>query len=158
MRNNHMRLTAILIGLAGLGGAQETRPTMNARDMFYSAGDMMGAKKSEAAPAKPTHSRQTVPRGPGATKPAAPVIEIPSVKDAEVHFQTVSSPAELPLGLRYSILKKTGDGGLVEVKPDSVFHSGDSIRVSAMGNQKGYLYIISRGSSGTWTPFSRPRW
>jgi hypothetical protein len=56
-----------------------------------------------------------------------------------------------PLGLKYTILKKSGDQ-MVEVPPDAVFHAGDRIQLSVQTNGPGYLYIISRGSSGTWKP------
>ena len=127
--------------------AQDVRPTMNARDMFYSAGDMMGPKKSQVS-ATP---RKSTPKPPVPGKAVQTVTEIPAAQNAEVHFQTISNQSQLPLGLRYSILRKTDDG-MIEVKTDSVFHSGDHIRVSVMGNQKGYLYVISRGVSGIWTP------
>lgn len=103
---------------------------MNARDAFYSAGDMMGPKKVQATRSHP---------------------KIPVSQDAEAYFQKISAHAEPALlGLRYSILRKT-DEGWVEVRAESVFHSGDKLLVHAMGNQKGYLYAISRGSSGAWT-------
>ena len=63
--------------------------------------------------------------------------------------KTMSTPR--PLGLRYSILKQVG-GQTVEVDPESVFHSGDRIRLSVQANDTGFLYIVLRGSSGKWTP------
>jgi hypothetical protein len=56
-----------------------------------------------------------------------------------------------PLGLKYTILKKSGDD-MVEVPPDTVFHSGDRIQFSVQTNGPGYLYIVSKGASGTWAP------
>lgn len=57
----------------------------------------------------------------------------------------------IPLGLRYGILKRMKNGAGVEVDPDSVFHSGDRIRLSVEANDKSYLYVILRGSSGNWS-------
>jgi len=57
----------------------------------------------------------------------------------------------VPLGLRYSILKQMGSSS-VEVDPESVFRSGDRIRLSVQANDSGYLYIVLRGSSGRWSP------
>jgi uncharacterized protein DUF4384 len=57
----------------------------------------------------------------------------------------------IPLGLRYGILKRMKNGVGVEVDPDSVFHSGDRIRLSVEANDKSYLYMILRGSSGNWS-------
>lgn len=56
-----------------------------------------------------------------------------------------------PLGLRYSIVKQVG-GESVEVDPESVFRSGDRIRLNVQANDNGYLYIVLRGSSGRWSP------
>ena len=56
-----------------------------------------------------------------------------------------------PLGLRYSIVKSTGGGQAVEVDPDTLFHSGDRIRLNIQSNDRGYLYIVMRGSSGRWS-------
>jgi hypothetical protein len=55
------------------------------------------------------------------------------------------------LGLKYTILKRTGDQ-MVEVAPDTVFHAGDRIQFSVQVNGPGYLYIVNQGSSGTWRP------
>jgi len=56
-----------------------------------------------------------------------------------------------PLGLRYSIVKQVGTES-VEVDPESVFRSGDRIRLNVQANDNGYLYIVLRGSSGRWSP------
>lgn len=56
-----------------------------------------------------------------------------------------------PLGLKYTILKKSGDD-MVEVPPDTVFHAEDRIQVSVQTNGPGYLYVVHQGSSGTWVP------
>jgi hypothetical protein len=61
------------------------------------------------------------------------------------------APRPATLGLRYAILLKRGPiGQWAEVNPDSVFHSGDRIRISVTSNAAGYLHVIHRGSSGTW--------
>jgi hypothetical protein len=57
---------------------------------------------------------------------------------------------EKPLGLRYSFLRNAGGDEYREVDPDTVFHSGDRIRVAAQSNDEGYLYIVMKGASGTW--------
>ena len=62
---------------------------------------------------------------------------------------SVSPPAN-PTGLRYSLLKTQEDGTEAEVKTDSVFRSGDRIRLTVETNQNGFLYVIHQGSSGDW--------
>jgi hypothetical protein len=39
----------------------------------------------------------------------------------------------------------------MEVAPDTNFQPGDRLRLSLQFSDNGYLYIINRGSSGTWT-------
>jgi Domain of unknown function (DUF4384) len=56
-----------------------------------------------------------------------------------------------PLGLRYSVLKRTGLGQFAETDANTIFHSGDGIRVSIESNDDAFLYIVNKGSSGTWT-------
>ena len=155
---NHRQLRWLRVGLlAGLvarqfAGAQE--PEMNARDVFYSAADMMGPVRRPAAvvppkkPASPVKKAGSQPAAQHGVAQHGVTVSVP--QDPERHFVKVGNDPR-PLGLRYSILKETR-GALAEVKPDAVFKAGDKIRLSVMSNQKGFLYVISRGTSGIWTP------
>jgi hypothetical protein len=154
----HPVLSGLLaVALAGfLAGAQE--PLINARDAFFSASDMMAVQKKQAPKrsAKTVPVRRAEPARPEGGKSAGPKPELaaaPPLQEAESYFQTVAlTPEKLPpMGLRYSLLKRTPQG-LVEVGTDSEFRAGDSIRLSVMGNRRGYLYVIARGSSGVWSP------
>ena len=154
---------AILTGLAVAGlAAQEAR--INARDAFFSAADLLAVNKGQPAKGQKSAKAGTAtPVKPpaGAPKPevgraSGPKPELAlsaPPKDTEEHFRLVSqkSAQPLPMGLRYSLLKKSAEG-VVEVRTDSEFRAGDSIRLSVMGNQKGYLYVIARGTSGIWSP------
>ncbi len=61
------------------------------------------------------------------------------------------NPAALvPLGIRYSVLKRNAAGAYQEVDADTTFHSGDRIRLEAQANSTGYLYVVAQGSSGNW--------
>jgi len=62
----------------------------------------------------------------------------------------VDKPASGPLGMRYSVLKRNAGGEYQEVDADTVFHSGDRIRLEAQANSTGYLYVVAQGSSGNW--------
>ena len=157
---NHSQLRWLRVGLlAGLvarqfAGAQE--PEINARDVFYSAADMMGPTRRPTAPVSPVPPKKPASspvevKKPGTKAPAAQhAMAVAVPQDPESHFVNVGNEAR-PLGLRYSILKEA-DGVLTEVRPDAVFKAGDHIRLSVMSNQKGFLYVISRGTSGIWTP------
>ena len=109
--------------------------------MFYSASDLLPGRKTPPAPAK---------KHDGGSQRPEPAAHRPPAKDAEQYFQTVGQ-TERPLGLRYTLLREAG-GALVESTPGTVFHSGDLIRLSVMGNQRSYVYVVSRGSSGVWSP------
>lgn len=56
-----------------------------------------------------------------------------------------------PLGIRLSVLKVEQNGDRKEVPPDTNFRPGDRVRLNIQVSASGYLYIINRGSSGTWT-------
>jgi Domain of unknown function (DUF4384) len=119
-------LMAVGMGAACLAGQEGAG--MDARDAFYSASDLLGKKP----------------------KPPQPdtVVKRPPPKDPEQYFQTVAK-TERALGLRYSLLKEV-DGDLVETSPGMKFSTGDLIRLSVMGNQKAWLYVVGRGASGEW--------
>ena len=58
--------------------------------------------------------------------------------------------AYTPLGLRYSLLYSSDGERYSEVDADAVFRSGDKLKFSTQSNEPAYLYVISRGSSGSW--------
>jgi hypothetical protein len=161
--------------LATLASGQQTTK-LTPRELFYSA-PQTPAAQSAAAPAvaaKTTVAASGKPKHPAATQNAKTVQPaVQQSQPAAVASQpkaSASEPANAssgnerspfvnasfagvksygPLGLRYSILKRSG-GSQEEVDTDSVFHAGDRIRVSVEANGNGYLYIVNRGSSGTW--------
>jgi len=104
-------------------------PGLRARELFYSpppdATPQPAVKKS-----LPARIPQTRPV-PGGVPHATPV-------------------ANVPLGLRYSVLKRDDTGKFVEVDPDATFRSGDRIRLHVDTNTPGYLYVVMQGSSGNW--------
>ena len=62
----------------------------------------------------------------------------------------VVNAANVPLGLRYSVMKRDASGKFVEVDQDATFRSGDRIRLNVDTNTPGYLYVVMQGSSGNW--------
>lgn len=123
---------------------------LNARELFYAA-------REEAAKPKPVVRRPSTK--PPATKgssakatPATPPSPLPTAPHGAAQGNADIIPAAystVPLGLRYTVLKRVGDQN-VEVAPSAIFHSGDKIQLAVEVNDRGYLYIVSRGSSGTW--------
>jgi hypothetical protein len=139
-----------------LASAQEpAKPQLTARELFYSAVRTPAA----AATARPAGQRAAPPKEaqpiPSASAPSRPEPVNPPDRagDAAVisPASLVPSPAGPPLGLKYTILKRSGED-MIEVPADTVFHGGDRIRISVETNQPGFLYIINRGSSGMWQP------
>ena len=136
-------MRAIWLSVLALGGigssvfAQQDAKKLTARELFYSAVDSpASAPKAGKPAAKPKPAPQKTTQ---AADPSVPVVAV-------AYKPTGPHPA---LGLRYTILKRTGDGQS-EVNSDTVFHAGDRIRLAVEANDDGYLYVVNRGSSGTW--------
>ena len=146
-----------------------SQPQFTARELFYSAASEP-AKPAAPAPKpvtpapKPTVAAKKPPvktpptQSATVTTPSQPAAPQPAPTQTNgamvVKASLVTAPAPAsgtPLGLKYTILKKSGDE-MVEVPPDTVFHAGDRIQLSVQTNGPGYLYVILRGSSGTWAP------
>ncbi len=150
--------------LAAASAAWTQQGQMTARDMFYSWGQFAsppqaGAAKKAAAPASGAKKKAASPAVPSSAPveqaKKAPVTgtrpgpgPVPGRRD-DAPQVVLASQKMAPLGLRYSLLKEAG-GGTVEVDADSVFRSGDRIRITVMANDRAYLYIVQRGSSGNW--------
>jgi hypothetical protein len=124
-----------LLGFSGIGtflAAQQDTQKLTARELFYTAVD------SAAPPAA-----HKTPKAAAKAKPPA---------DHSVPVVAVAYKPQGPhpaLGLRYSVLKKTSEGQ-AEVATDAVFHAGNRIRLEVETNDDGFLYVVNRGSSGTW--------
>ena len=128
-------------------GAQQDSKKLTARELFYSPVDTPPAAphkpaKPAAKPKPPTHKttpdtdQTAAAQGSGASVP---------VVQAAYRPQGPHSA----LGLRYTLLKKKGEEQ-AEADADSTFHAGDRIRLAVEANDDGYLYVVNRGSSGTW--------
>lgn len=169
---NKARLCCVLLitalsSVSAAWGQQSAEGELTARDMFRKAtGRLVPAA---AQPARPDPPQQ--PARP-AKEPAEPVATAvakaePPVKKAQPPV-TPSQPSQPsrnpsnhaakvvtvstrpPLGLRYSILKQVSGGGTTEVDGDTVFRSGDRIRLTIATTETAYVYVVTRGSSGKW--------
>jgi hypothetical protein len=156
------RSICLLLFLSLVIAAQEPpKPQFTARELFYSAASEPAPPPKDAPkPAAPAPKKAASPKKPpvtppaqtSAADPARTPVSAPGGTYIKAALSTAPAPATgTPLGLKYTILKKAGDD-MVEVPPDTVFHAGDRIQFSVQTNGPGYLYIISRGSSGTWKP------
>jgi hypothetical protein len=103
----------------------------NARDMFFA-----GLKKSSAQQAARKTPAKKAPELPApAVAPPRPTSEV-----------NVAKYEPAPLGIRYTVVDPKGR----ELPADSVFRSGDQIRLTVEVNDSGHLYIVHQGSSGNW--------
>ena len=152
-------LVAILL-VAGIAFGQESAPPpgMNARDIFWSASDLVSGVRPNPGTKDATAAKPTAPRPkktPTSTKSGTPSKQIDPQTvvangyGAQPHLVSLTNDR---LGLRYTLLQKDPSGKYVEVLPSTVFHSGDHVKLSIMANHSGYLYIVQQGSSGNWSP------
>ena len=147
-----LNLLAGCSGLAACAWAQQGNGKLTARELFYSAVDTPApaAHKAEkpAPKPKPAHrkSAPAVEETASGRGPASSVATQPLPVMNTAYRPQGPRPA---LGLRYTILKKSGDQP-VEVGSGTVFHAGDRIRLAVEANDGGYLYVVNQGSSGTW--------
>ena len=136
-----------LIGSSLSVGQQKTEPALNAREIFYKASPKPAAPAAAAAPARTAPVQQTT--APPAPKTEARKTDVPvTPAGTTATLQTVSYS---PLGMRYSLLRRAAPGQYDEVDSDTIFRSGDGLRVSIESNDNAYLYIVTRGTSGTWS-------
>jgi hypothetical protein len=154
-------LLSLVLGVTALSaqtGAPEPAK-LSARDLFYAAAPA-GNQKAPAKAAKHASSpKKAVPasEAPTTTTAAPPAAPAPAER-AAVPPPVLSGGAQIlqaayvgkPLGLRYSILRNNGSDDYREVAADTVFHSGDRIRVAVEANDAGYLYVAMKGASGAW--------
>jgi Domain of unknown function (DUF4384) len=136
--------------LAAPLSAQSTAK-MSAREIFYASAAT--PKPAKAAPTKPVQ-RPTAPLHTpdvsGDTSAPARSSESPSVAPSRSQQVELASYTR-KLGIRLSIRKIAKSGQTTEVAPDTVFQPGDRVRLNIQVSGDGFLYIINRGSSGTWT-------
>jgi hypothetical protein len=126
-----MKPLAMMAVLAAIASAQDSG--LKAREMFYTP------------PPDPTTQKTPV-------KKSVPARQAVGQQNSETKQTTVPvvNVANVPLGLRYSVMKRAASGKFVEVDQDSTFRSGDRIRLSVDSNTSGYLYVVMQGSSGNW--------
>jgi hypothetical protein len=143
--------TRVFVGLMGLlavgGGlmAQQPQPPKKvegARDLFY-----FGATQKDSLP--PIQKASTAARVPKSV-PAA----TQSAGTQPGRTPDAADPAGVPhLGFRYTLALVNATSGKAEaVDPDRDFRKGECVRIEVESNHSGYLYILSKQSSGGWLP------
>jgi hypothetical protein len=156
--------------LAATAVAQDQAPQLKARELFYNP--IVPAKKQESpakqdVPVQPVVNttketpkavvkpvkRHSVPKQPISTdQHVSGSTPAQHEQQPPVSYKTaaLSEPASLPLAFRYTIQRKNSGGKFEDASVDSVFRSGDRVRVTIESNDNAYLYIVQQGSRKTW--------
>ena len=167
MSITYARLAVLSLAVAGAAPGQQPGQ-MSAREIFYAPAPAPAAppKPADPKPAKqPPRAAKSAPK-PAEANANPPVRSEPHSTEPVHASQPVSSDAassgksqvvlaslsRKPLGVRVSLIRVAQNGQSTEVAPDTSFKPGDRVRLNIQVSDAGYLYIINRGSSGTWTP------
>jgi hypothetical protein len=158
--NIYIRVLVIAVSMLQVAAVSQadSGAAPNAREMFLAARDKASAKPSVSLGARPkvapparaevgateVAGTDTSQRPQGSSLANAPEVE---AKADILKASYSSSPS--PLGLRYTIVKRETDRS-ADVSANTVFHNGDKIQVGVEVSEPGFLYIVTRGSSGTW--------
>jgi Domain of unknown function (DUF4384) len=152
-----MRPLLLLVPLAMIAAAAwgQGNASLRARELFYTPPPDSSAVKPPVAapvtPADPITPAAPAPKTVAKKTPSKRPASSPGVAPAALTQAVVDNPSALvPLGMRYSVLKRNAAGAYQEVDADTTFHSGDRIRLEAQANSTGYLYVVAQGSSGNW--------
>lgn len=156
MKTRNGILLAAFVGACGLAIAQDSGSGMKARELFYSPAKMV-AKPAATTEAKPAAAKAADAK-PAAKAKSNPVeaksVNAPSGDtggEKKGVFQNASvTAANTALGLRYSVVQRMKNGTEREVDPETVFRTGEQIRLRVEANDIGYLYIAQKGSKGDW--------
>ena len=137
----------IPIVFASLALAQNSAPEsrLTAREIFYAAPvAATAAKPKPVTPSPYALNKNTEMAGnANAQKPST---------DLPVRLAHETNTNGSGLAMRWTITQLMPDGNKKEVPTTKAFKSGDRINVRVEVNDFGYLYILSRGSSGKWSP------
>jgi hypothetical protein len=141
----------LIFAISGSIAAQE-QSRLTARELFYGAGRKPAAAQPEKA--QPAKAAKAAP--PAAQPAASSGDKTPPPTAARPATESPSQPTVInanysPLGLRYSLLRRTGISQYEEVDVDTTFRSGDGMRLTVESNDDAYLYLVNKGSSGTWS-------
>ena len=133
-----MRYCASFFLLCAISIGQSLTP----REWFYTPVNKPLTKPAAVQSAgKPAPAQKKTPESSRA-KP--PVVKQPAQSE-------LVAAVDNPLVLRTSLLHSSNGSPYTEVDSETIFRSGDKLRVTAQSRDQAYLYVISRGSDGsTW--------
>jgi hypothetical protein len=140
-----------LMGVLAISGgleaqqAQAPQKVEGARDLFY-----FGATQKEPLP---PIRRVSTAKGAKSTAGGTQSASSPSGRAPATPATEVEAGAVMHLGFRYTVVLVNPNTGRAEaVDPDRDFRKGECVRIEVESNQSGYLYVLSKQSSGGWQP------
>ena len=137
---------------AGASAALAHAQQSSARNVFWSASDLVQVSANPGAKPAADRPETSPPKKPATTTThARPHVEPELVaKNGYGEQPQLVRVSDEQIGIRYALLLRDTDSQYKEVSPATIFHNGDHLRLSVMANQPGYLYVIEKGSSGGW--------
>lgn len=69
---------------------------------------------------------------------------------SNIKAKVASAVPRQTLGVRYSLLRSTGEGSYAEVDPRTILRTGEEIRLAVEPNEDGYLYVMLENTAGAW--------
>jgi hypothetical protein len=141
-----IRLMGILVAAGAMFAQQPQKKIEGARDLFYFGAtqkDTLPPIQKTSAPktTRPAVTQTSTVQAP--KTPAAPIGAAPALDSA----------ATLHLGFRYTVqLVNQTTNKSEAVDPDREFRKGECVRLEVESNHSGYLYVLSKQSSGGWLP------
>ncbi len=140
-----IRLMGILSPTGALLAQQPQKKVEGARDLFY-----FGATQKDSLPPIQKTSAPKTQRPVPTQSAASPAPKTPA---APVAAPGSDPAATLHLGFRYTVqLVNQSTNKSEPVDPDRDFKKGECVRMEVESNQSGYLYVLSKQSSGGWLP------
>jgi hypothetical protein len=142
--------------LLAVSASAQQRAELRARELFYTP---ITDAKPKAAEPKQAENKPVAKVTKPVTKPSGGTGSVQAGRKDSVDLpggaklQNASTDGDVvgpPLALKYRLLKLGDNGAYNEVDTDTIFRSGDKIRVSVESNDRAYLYIVQQGSSKTW--------
>ena len=119
---------------------KQVTPQPRAKELFLHPRQMAyGAQDETPTPAKPRPK----------PKPKPTTDQAKSEQAAAQPKVNIIQAGYTPLALRYTVQKRD-NGETTDIPAYTEFHSGDHIQLGVEVNDTGYLYIIHKGTSGTW--------
>lgn len=157
----------------GQAGADQNRH-MTAREWYYTPPEAAAApppnpgsmpplalENKQAPTPQESRSKFAARLSDRRTTRRAATANAPAEQEAKAQLEAKTNPEKsitvapvpqslAPLGLRYVVMRRNAGGQYDEVDGETMFHSGDRIRLQVESNSDGYLYVVTQGSSGNW--------